>query len=42
MHGILNAFNTLDWKTAFGHIDNTSIAPLFHDGAVADKHDNKD
>jgi len=38
----VKAFNTPDWKTAFGHIDNTSIAPLFHDEVVADKRDNKD
>lgn len=38
----VKAFNTQQWKTSFGHIDNTSIAPLFHDEVVTDKRDNKD
>ncbi len=36
----VRAFNTQQWKISFGHIDNTSIAPLFHDETVADKRDN--
>lgn len=38
----VRAFNTQHWKTSFGHINNTSIPPLFHDEVVADKRDNKD
>ncbi len=41
-HAMLKPLILRIGNTVFGHINNTSIAPLFHDGAIADKHDNKD